>query len=116
MAFTGVAVVQQISDQKVRITGLLLEFGAVGTIGLFGDAGAGVQLPDGFNPTNYQAFGALVDLADSLEVSFWSVEDGNGVDDIVVTKGGAPFRITMTNASLDEANDSEMEIYVAFHD
>lgn len=116
MAFTGAAVVQQISDQKVRITGLSLAGAAVGIIGLFGDVGADVQLPDGFNPKNYQAFGALVDLADSLEVSYWrAAAAGGGAGTIYVTKGGAPFRITMTNADAQNAT-SEVEIFVAFHE
>ena len=116
MAFTGVAVVQQISDQKVRITGLSLAGAAVGTIGLFGDVGADVQLPDAFNPEPYQAFGALVGLDDSLEVSFWrAAAAGGGASTIFVTKGGVPFRITMTNADAQNAT-SEVEIYVAFHD
>ena len=78
------------------------------------DAGAGVQLPDGFNPKAYRGFGQVVDLPESLEVSLHG-DDSSGVLEAVVTKGGAPFRITITNPS-GEVGIPGFEIYVTFHE
>ncbi len=116
MAFTGAATVKQVSDNLVRITGLsLAAAGDAGTIGLFGDATAGVQLPDGFNPSVYEHNGADVSLADSLQVWCVPVTDvSNFGIPIRITKGGAPFQITLTNDSA-ATGSAELEIYVRYH-
>ncbi len=119
MAFTGTAVVQQISDNLVRITGLSLAAGASGTIGLFGNSGTpGVRLPNSFNPAPYVAENAQVPLAASLDVSvapaavgvataipYAVVKAGTGEADFVAT-------VTNTHGSLASPN---LEIYVRFH-
>jgi hypothetical protein len=115
MAFTGSAVVQQISDQQVRITGIQLLAAASGTIGLFGDSGADVQLPDGFNPEDYSAFGQLVGLSASLVVQYNFEAPGPGQDPLGITKGGSPFRITVVNPNA-QLPTAGLEFYVSFHD
>lgn len=116
MAFTGVAVVKQISDSKVRITGLsLAAAGDTGTIGLFGDSGAGVQLPDAFNPKVYDFNNSDVALADSIQC--WCVpttDVSNFAIPIRITKGGTPFRITLENDSA-ATGSATLEIWVYFH-
>ena len=70
MAFTGVPVVKRVSDSLIRITGISLDAGAVGTISL--DAGAGeIKLPADFQPTVYAGQGnsGPVTLQDSIELS-----------------------------------------------
>ncbi len=115
MAFTGTAVVTQITDRKVRITGLSLAGDATGTIGLNGDSGAGVQLPDSFNPKPTTYNGNPVSLADAIEVTQQPVTDVTTPVPISVTKGGTPFRITMHNDTAATAGP-EIEIYVEYLD
>jgi hypothetical protein len=113
MAFTGIAVVQQITDRKVRITGLSLAGDAAGTIGLFGDATAGVQLPNAFNPKVYDYQGEDISLAAALQVSYVPVTDVSAAVPISITKGGAPFQISMHNDNAGGGQVSaELEIYV----
>lgn len=112
--------IRQVADQMVRIQPLFLASGASGTIGLHGDSGADIQLPAGFQPREYQAFGNVVGLADSIEVE-WCQENDDVSDNIaipiIVAKGGSPFRITLTNAASGEGTDSNgLEVYVHFHD
>lgn len=116
MAFTGVAVVQSISDTKVRITGLSLAGGAAGTIGLDGNVAAGVQLPNSFRPGPYRYNGAVVDLSEAIEVSIWRAgAAGAGLEDVVIAKADDPFLVTLTNADAQNAS-SDMEIYLTFHE
>ena len=111
MAFTGVAVVEKIADDLVRITGISLGISAVGTIGLFGDGAANVQLPDAFDPKAY----ADVSLSDSVQVS--AVQDGGGAPlatmMLTIAKAEAPFQITVTNRIATATGT--LEIYVRFH-
>lgn len=117
MAFTGSATVKQVTQNMVRITGLSLAAAAAGTIGLHGDSGAGVQLPDSFNPKPYDAFGGTVSLADSLEVDLWQAGAGAVAIPVIVAKGGSPFRITLTNATSGPgAASPALEIYIHFHE
>lgn len=113
MAFTGTATVKQISDSKVRITGLSLGIGASGTIGLFGDATAGVNLPDAFNPKVYDFNGSDVALADSLQC--YVVADGavTVAPAVHIAKAGTPFQITLTNGGA--AASGSIEIWVIYH-
>ncbi len=111
MAFTGVAVVELIAGDLVRITGLTLGISAVGTIGLFGDGGADENLPDAFNPVPY----ADVILSDAIQVSV--IQDGGGAPlatmVLTIAFSEAPFRITMTN--LIATTTGSLEIYVRYH-
>lgn len=74
MAFTGVPVVKRVSDSLVRVTGISLDAGAVGTISLFDGAGE-IKLPPDFKPTVYGNQGGaasgsnLVTLQDSIEIT-----------------------------------------------
>lgn len=115
MAFTGTPVVTQISDAKVRITGVSLAAGASGTVGLNGDATAEVELPDAFNPKVYDYNGTDVPLAASLQVWCVPVSDvANFAIPIRIVKAGTPFQITFTNDEAAVAS-AELEIYIVFH-
>jgi hypothetical protein len=115
MAFTGTATVEKITDSLVRFTGLSLGVSEVGTIGLFGDAGADENLPDDFNPSAY----GDVSLIDSIQCSV--EQDGSGsplaTPAFTIGKshlpGTSPFRITITN--LVATATGSLEIYVRFH-
>lgn len=111
MAFTGVATVKLVTDSLVRITGLSLAGLAVGTIGLFGDAGADVQLPDGFNP---EPFGDVT-LEDAVQSWYVMTNPGGGGESrhIHVDKTSPPFRVVYTNDGALPTAD--FEIYVRFH-
>jgi hypothetical protein len=120
MAFTGTAVVKQIKDNMVRITGLSLASNASGTIGLAGHTGSapGVTLPASFNPQPYGYGGATVQLADSVKCDVvCAVASASTVAPQGVTKTGttaADFLITIQNtqASISGA----LEFYITFHD
>ncbi len=115
MAFTGAAVVKQVTDGLVRISGLSLAEGDDGTIGLFGDSTADVQLPEGFLPTEYSRSDGSgpVTLFDSVQC--WWVAVGVGGADFIVSKGSPPFQITFDYGGASEAASAEMEIYVRYH-
>lgn len=110
MAFTGVAVVTQITDGLCRITGLSLAPAAVGTIGLFG-SGAGVELPDGFNPKPYDG----IDLAESVQFSAVpaAANPAGVAPALQVGKTASPFLITLTNNGA--AATAALEMWVRFH-
>lgn len=109
MAFTGVAVFAEVSDRVIRVTGLSLGNAAVGVLGLFGDAGAEIQLADGFQPEDY----GDIDKAESVEVSFVTVDALAAAAAIQVEKAAAPFRVTMTNGNATPTGD--LEIWLRFH-
>jgi len=118
MAFTGTAVVKQVSDSIVRITGLSLAGSASGTIGLHGATGGApdVTLPAGFLPTPYGYGPAEVTLQDSIKLECFPV---NTVASFIATdtvKSGttpADFRITLHNSS--GSASPEFEMYVSYH-
>ncbi len=124
MAFTGVAVVTQVSDGKVRITGLSLAGAAAGTIALSGGTTVGATLlPASFKASPYRidggtAGGNVVALQDAIECRI--VLAGSAVataQQVAVTKTGttqANFLITLTNAIAATATDA-LEIWVQFH-
>lgn len=121
MSFTGTAVVKQVSDRIVRITGLSLASTASGTIGLPGATGSApdVELPESFKTLHYTYGGSNVPFADAIEVT--AIVAATNVAQsipIAVVKSGttlANFRATLTNthASLASAN---LEIMVKFHE
>lgn len=121
MAFTGVAVVKQVTDKEIRITGLSLAAGATGTIGLAENSGApGVKLPAGFKPRPYHNGEAvLVTLQDSVDVQAKPVAAGVAtITPVSVGKAGTTeldFLATLTNNDGAAATPG-LEIYIRFHD
>lgn len=118
MAFTGTAVVTQISDSIVRITGLSLAAAAAGTIGLFGATGTapGVTLPESFKTLHYTYAGHNVPFADCIDVSVGFSTVVGQTPPIAVVKTGTTvldFRATLTNGFASVS--SGLEIYVKFH-
>ncbi len=118
MAFTGTAVIKQISDRLFRITGLSLAGDASGTIG-FSDktSAAEVSLPA---PT-WQPYKNAEHVAVSLQDAVWMTI--NPVTDVTA---GVPISIVKTGTThLDFVatlhNDTAgtvsggLEIYVEFH-
>jgi hypothetical protein len=117
MSFSGVAVVQQITDRKVRITGLSLPLGGQdGSIGLFGDLAVDVQLPDAFIPRVNNFQGEVLDLAALIEVSYVVTTDVNVAVPVSISKNAAPFQIGFHNDTSDEGGfpTGELEIYVSY--
>ena len=106
MAFTGTGLVEEVSDSVVRITGLSLVPGAVGTIGLhntlipFHGLVPDVRLPAEFQPDNY----ATVTLQASIQSWFNLVFSGAAsvVVPISLAKSGttqSDFLIAVSNMS-----------------
>lgn len=119
MAFTGTAVVKQIADQLVRITGLSLVGGASGTIGLAGHTGTppDVVLPGAFKAQPYTYGSANVSLQDAIDVTALPAETSGLAQPIAVIKTGTTagdYRATLSNAFASEC--PRLEIYVKFHD
>ena len=117
MAFTGVAVIKQISERTVRITGLSLVAGDEGILGLFGGSVVGaVALPESFQPRPRTFGGVAVTLIESVKVTLNPVTD--------VSNFGIPIRVVKTGAglafSISFINDAaavasaDLEIYVEF--
>lgn len=117
MAFTGSATVVQVSDRKVRVTGLSLAGSAAGTISLHGGTGQ-VTLPAGFAPSPYtNSEGAVVAMQDSVEVSLVPVTAITTLVPISVVKTGTTptdFLITLTNTTSATASAGQ-DIYIEFH-
>ena len=114
MAFTGTAVIKQVSDSIVRITGLSLATTVSGTIALTGHTGA---TPDVTLTEHYAYLGSNVPFVDAIEVLVQAATVLAGAPNITVVKTGttlADFRITLTNgfASLSQG----LEIYVKYHE
>lgn len=113
MAFTGAAVVEQITDRCCRITGVSLALGASGVIGLHG-SGLEVALPDAFNPQPYKYGANSVSLSDMIrvEVNRVSAPPATAVPlRIVKTEPAGVFTLTLTNDDGAAASGS-LEIYV----
>jgi hypothetical protein len=121
MAFTGTAVVKQISDRIVRITGVSLVAAASGTIGLFGATGTapGVTLPEAFKTLHYSYAGVNVPFVDAIEVTAQPAAVGTATAiPVAVVKTGstlADFRATITNTHGSIAT-ALLEIVVKFHE
>ncbi|MGC2775548.1 MAG: hypothetical protein WA418_07900 [Bradyrhizobium sp.] len=120
MAFTGTPTVVQVSDRRVRITGLTLVASAVGTIGLTGATGTppDVTLPATFHAFVYSYGGVTVPLQSSIEVTVNPDEAGLIQTNLPLSqvKSGtteADFRITLTNTNTG-ATTQGLEIYVDF--
>lgn len=121
MAFTGTAVVKQVADGIVRITGLSLAAGASGTIGLAGATGTtpGVTLPASFKTVHYTYGGVNVPFADSIDVTALPAATGvaTAIPTAVVKSGTTveDFRATITNTHGSLATPN-LEIYVKNHE
>lgn len=119
MAFAGTAVVKQVSDGIVRITGVSLGAGASGTIGLFGATGSApnIRLPEAFKPAPYSYGGEVVELQDSIDVTADPAEVTGDVEFPIVTKTGTTqgdWRATVANPFGSETPG--LEIYIRFHE
>jgi hypothetical protein len=121
MAFTGTAVVKQVSDRIVRITGISLASLASGTIGLTGATGTapGVTLPESFKTQHYAYLGVNVPFVDAIEViAQLAATNVAAATPIAVVKTGttlADFRATVTNTNSTTASGN-LEIIVKFHE
>jgi hypothetical protein len=126
MPFVGVAVVKQVSDNLVRITGLSVTQGAAGTIGLATTVAASdVVLPAGFQPRPYDLPDAAADVSldEAISVSFVPVGQQTSQPAPDVSKGGTPqtFQIAFSvggiipEPPLPPGTTGEIEIYVRFH-
>ena len=113
MAFTGSPVFAEVSNRVCRVTGLSLGATVAGVLGLFGDSGAVIQLPDGFQPEDYSDS----DLGESIAVSFVKVGEsvGNPFEplQLSVNKSVSPFRVEVVNG--DTVASGAMEIWLRFH-
>lgn len=117
MAFTGVAVIKQIADGEVRITGLSLAGGASGTISL--NVGAGdVKTPAGVQFQEYVANDATVGAQDAIDVSVKPADAGApssvGVSVVKTGDTAAAFLATLKNQNA-ASSTANLEIYVKIH-
>jgi hypothetical protein len=122
MAFTGTPTIKQTADNIVRITGLSLAAGAVGTIGLFGATGTppDVVLPRAFKTEHYTYDDAVVQLADGLHVTVGLADNaaggGGGNIQLAPIKTGTTvptFRTTITNPGGSVSGG--LEIWFKYH-
>lgn len=114
MAFTGVAVVQTVTNRAIRITGLSLAGDASGTIG-FADKTVAAEVSMGLLP-DWQPYenDGLVSLQDRIKVDMNVVTDVTAAVPISVVKAGTThldFSITLHNDSAATAS-AELEIYI----
>jgi len=118
MPFIGTAVIKQLSDRKLRITGLELGENGSGTIGLHGATGTppDVTLPASFKTEHYTVGSVNVPFQDCINVTL--IPSGGGVGGGVipsVVKTGTTlgdFRMTFTD--LADVGPG-FEILIEFH-
>lgn len=116
MAFGGVAVVNQISDRVVRITGLTLAAAATGTIALSNGPASDVQLPATFTPQEVPSVAgdATVDtITDRTRVTIQQTAAAATGQPYHVQKNGVgqtTFQIAVTNDGA--VGSGALEIYV----
>jgi hypothetical protein len=116
MAFIGTPVLELVTPNLVRITGVSLAANASGTIG-FADASGSplpeVVLPRGFRVPSGQ--GHLVALTDGIRVTVTPVSAGpfTNLPPSIVKAGTTPedFTIGITNTKVDETTQT-LEIYI----
>jgi hypothetical protein len=106
MAFAA-SVQKVLGFNAVRFSTLTLNAGTAGIIGLFGDAGADVNLPASFPA--FPPPGLL--MSDVVALAFVTTDLGAAAGHYHVTKTDAPFRITITN---DAVNPMSIEGYVIY--
>ncbi len=118
MAFDGTAVIKQISDRMVRITGLSLGEGGSGTIGLHGASGSppDVTLPEAFKTIHYDFAGANVPFQDCITLAINIVGGGigGGVIPTVIKTGTTTGDFRMTVHDIGGAGP-DLEMLVTFH-
>lgn len=121
MAFTGTATIEQVSDRKIRITGLSLAGDASGTIGFPGeDVAAEVELPALTSWIPFKnAEGDLVSLAAAIECRVAPTTDVGVAVPVSIAKSGSDqsdFKLTLHNdlAGGGQASGT-LEIYVEYH-
>lgn len=119
MAFTGVATIHQVSDRKIRITGLSLAGDASGVIGFPGETvPAEVELPPLPSWLPYKnAQDVLVTLADAVECRTNPTTDVTAGVPISIVKSGtdqSDFKLTLHNDTAATAS-GVLEIYIEFH-
>ena len=124
MAFTGSAVIKQVSDGKFRVTGLSLAGGASGTISF--EEGAGdvkIEPPGGWGPYKSSGEqGGAVSLQDAVECRVIPADAAAtaavGSQRPAVVKTGtkaSDFLITLTNRNTGEVSSGGLEFYIEFH-
>jgi hypothetical protein len=109
MAWGGVAQIEAVADDLVRIVGLTLGEAASGTISLFGGGGE-VELPERFsvNAVGYDG----VDLTSAIEVVWNQYDVAATMPPLWHIKTSSPFLITFTNGGGDLATP---ELYIRYH-
>lgn len=116
MAFTGVAVITQLSDTLFCITGLSLGIAAAGTIGLVGGAGeVDLPAPEWGPYVNGSGVACPLNLAVRVSIEYADAASTT-TEPITVVKAGASvadFLATLTNR--DAAASGALVIYVEFH-
>jgi hypothetical protein len=121
MAFTGSAVITQVSDRKVVIHGVSLAALAVGTINLWdiaADVPAGhVNLPQGFNPQPYGRPDGDVFLPQSIQITVVPVSAVATAIPIEITKTGnsSPDFIASLTNNHGSINSPALEIWIEWH-
>ena len=128
MPFVGNAVVKQITDGLIRITGLSIDAGSPeGTIGLAENTGAPqVVLPAAFKPRDYDYpdVAGVVTLQDSVQCWWVLTSTETAMPPISVVKTGTTpedFLISLDmggllpDPPLPPPNSGLIEIYVRFH-
>src|SRR5689334_2748691 len=119
MAFTGAATIVQVSDRKVRITGLSLAADATGTIG-FAGSGKNVELPalPSWGPYK-NAEGDAVSLQAAVECRTQPTTDVGVAVPVSCVKTGTDqgdFQIALHNDLAGGGQISGvLEIYIEFH-
>ena len=108
MPFSGTPVVKQIADNVVRISGVALDGGASGTIGLSNSVNpVDVTLPASFKPGDYSYLKSgltgttLIELSDSIQVTYVRNTSASYAVPITIIKSGSHdnFLITVANTS-----------------
>lgn len=118
MAFTGVATILKVSDNKFRITGLSLAAAATGTISLSGGLGEVKLTAPGWDRYETSGVhGGQVELDSSIKVLVIpAVADPTTSEPITVVKtGDGPTDFLATLQNNDAAASGALEIYVEFH-
>ncbi|HZJ65897.1 MAG TPA: hypothetical protein VFD36_20460 [Kofleriaceae bacterium] len=116
MAFSGQAVIKQISETAFRITGLSLAGAQSGTIG-FGDksVAADVSLPDLPDWKPFKAFGAVVSLQEAVKVTWKLASDVSTAVPVSMVKSGtkhSDFAITLHNDNAAEGGDATPDLEI----
>lgn len=120
MAFTGVAVITQIADAIVHVTGVSLGAGATGTIGLHSTTIAqNVTLPAAFKPRQYTFNNVDVSLVTAIDVTVKPTTTGAIVIAVpvhIAKAGATPLLWAASLVNPTAGATQTLEIYVKFHE